>query len=649
MRYDCSVWEVFFMAEKITALYARFSRDDGQETENASVSNQKELLQEYAYNNGYTNCRFYADDGYTVTNFDRPDFQRMLEDIENGYIDTVVVKDMSRFGRNYILVGQYVEMIFPMYGVKLIGVTDGFSSDKNNDFFAFTNIINDFYAQDISKKCRAQKQQKGNSGKRLTTRAIYGYKVDENDHDKWVIDEYAAGVVRKIFDLYVNDGMSLNKICKYLYERKILKPIVYHEHKYTPNYDGDDEKYIWNAAYISIILRKQEYLGHTVNFRTTSASNKCRKVIHNPIEKQKIFYNTHEAIVSEKIFLKAQEIAKSRWFNKTSDRSFQPYFAGKCYCSDCKKKMRFKFVTTQDKSGYVCATWAYRRKCSLHSMSENRLRNRVSKQIIAFIEKLQSDRSEIENLLLPPDLAEVSAEIEKYKKELNNISTYLRALFESHIKKEIDDNAFIELSASYSKEQKEKQDLLNSLNEKYHKLISEKEEIVSAIDILCQTVPENIDFDFYDKWIDKIYLGKYESRMVVNDERQSVTIYLKSIGNITDILGIEYVSYTDRVNAVIEDLIMSGNYHLSDVADKFGIPAKRLQIALYNENTSLQRLVTEKKKEMLLREIKAGKTINEIYPLLQFSRNNSLYSFCQRFFNMSFNKLRLKYGVENDE
>jgi AraC-like DNA-binding protein len=282
-------------------------------------------------------------------------------------------------------------------------------------------------------------------------------------------------------------------------------------------------------------------------------------------------------------------------------------------------------------------------------MSENRLRNRVSKQIIAFIERLQSDRSEIENLLLPPDLTEVSAEIEKYKNELNDISMYLRALFEAHVKKEIDDNAFIELSASYSKEQKEKQDLLNSLNEKYHQLISEKEEIVSAIDILCQTVPENIDFDFYDRWIDKIYLGKYESRMVVNDERQSVTIYLKSIGNITDILGIEYVSYTDRVNAVIEDLIVSGDFHMSKVSDEIDVPVRTLQIGLYSENTSLQDLIIEKKKQMLLREIKSGKTIKEIYPLLQFSRSDGLNTFCKRFFGMGFNKLRLKYGVENDE
>ena len=216
------------MFNKITALYCRYSRDDGQEEENASITHQRKLLKEYAENNGYTNLRCYADDGYSGTNFNRPDFQRMLEDIENGLIGTVIVKDMSRFGRNYILVGQYVELVLPMYDVKVIGVTDHYDSTKeNNDLFAFESIFAEMYAADISKKVTAYKRNKGMNGGVVKTRPVYGYKIAPDTKDEWIIDEKVAGIVYMIFDKFVNEEMTEYQIANYLRKHKVLTTSAY--------------------------------------------------------------------------------------------------------------------------------------------------------------------------------------------------------------------------------------------------------------------------------------------------------------------------------------------------------------------------------------------------------------------------------------
>lgn len=189
------------MYDKITALYCRYSRDDGQETENASITHQKALLKEYAENNGYPNLRYYVDDGYTGTNFNRPDFQRMMEDVENGIIETIVVKDMSRFGRNYILVGQYVELVLPQHHVRVIGVTDNYDSyNTENDLFVFESIFAEMYAADISKKVPYAKHTLGMNGVKLKSRPLYGYKLVDGDHNRWEIDEESAKIVRMIFD-----------------------------------------------------------------------------------------------------------------------------------------------------------------------------------------------------------------------------------------------------------------------------------------------------------------------------------------------------------------------------------------------------------------------------------------------------------------
>ena len=304
------------MYDKITALYCRYSRDDGQEAENASITHQKALLKEYAENNGYPNLRYYVDDGYTGTNFNRPDFQRMMEDVENGIIETIVVKDMSRFGRNYILVGQYVELVLPQHHVRVIGVTDNYDSyNTENDLFVFESIFAEMYAADISKKVTYAKHTLGMNGVKLKSRPLYGYKLVDGDHNRWEIDEESAKIVRMIFDMFLHQDMSINSIAKHLRINKVPTPSAYMGYKYTKV----GTSYGWLFQTVRRLLEFQEYCGDTVNFKTKTTSYKSKSRLFLPKENWVVFENQHPAIISREDFEKAQEKLKT-----ISKNSFSP-------------------------------------------------------------------------------------------------------------------------------------------------------------------------------------------------------------------------------------------------------------------------------------------------------------------------------------
>ena len=272
---------------KITALYCRLSADDELKGDSNSIIHQKELLQEYAYKHGLRQIEFYVDDGYTGTNFERPDFQRLISDVENNLIGSVVVKDLSRLGRNYLKVGYYTEILFPQNDIRFISVTDNIDSISEagmNDFVPFKNIMNEWYAKDLSRKQRAVVKSKGNSGKRLTCRTVYGYKKDENG--EWVIDEPSANVVKMIFNLYLK-GYGQSMIANYLFQQKIE----------TPNAKKSDKTknpYRWSVQTITQILSHQEYAGDTVNFKMSELGTK------------KVFTNTQPAIIEREVFEKAE-------------------------------------------------------------------------------------------------------------------------------------------------------------------------------------------------------------------------------------------------------------------------------------------------------------------------------------------------------
>lgn len=286
---------------KITALYCRLSRDDELSGDSYSIKNQKAILQKYADDNGLKNTVFYIDDGFSGTTFDRPDFNRMINEIEAGKVETVIIKDMSRFGRDYLKVGYYTEIFFPEADVRFIAINNGIDSanQEDSDFTPFLNIINEWYAKDTSKKIKAVFKAKGESGKPLATNPPYGYLKSSEDKNKWIVDEKAAEVIKEIFKLCMS-GFGPTQIARKLEERSICVPSVHirnmgFKHPARP----PKNPYAWNARSVADILSRIEYLGHTANFKTRKKSYKSNVTIDNDPEDWLIFKNTHEAIIDE--------------------------------------------------------------------------------------------------------------------------------------------------------------------------------------------------------------------------------------------------------------------------------------------------------------------------------------------------------------
>ena len=355
------------LIEKWAALYVRLSRDDDNEGDSNSIAHQIEILKKYAKERGITSYKIYKDDGYSGTSFNRPGFQEMLADIEAGLVSMVIVKDMSRFGRNYLEVGLYTEIRFPELGVRFIAVNDGVDSDNpfDNDFTPFRNIINEWYAKDTSKKIRAVFKTKGMSGKRLSTQAPYGYLRDTEGNLS--IDPETAPVVRLIFQLAA-EGNGPGKIARRLRELEIITPgtLAYQRSGRTDRYDPD-HPCIWNVSTIVHILDNRDYLGHTVNFKTSKVSYKSKRVVENPVEKQAVFENTHEALVSQETWEIVQKSRQNR--HRPTRMGDMGLFSGLLYCADCGHALNLNRTKAwaREQDNYTCGL--YKRKkgeCTAH-------------------------------------------------------------------------------------------------------------------------------------------------------------------------------------------------------------------------------------------------------------------------------------------
>ena len=350
--------------QPITALYPRLSHEDELQGESNSISNQKRILETYAKQNGFSNLRWYTDDGYSGANFQRPGFQAMLADIEAGKVGTVIVKDMSRLGRNYLQVGMYTEMIFPQKGVRFIAINDGVDSAQgDNDFAPLRNIFNEWLVRDTSKKIKAVKRSKGMSGKPITSKPVYGYLMDEDEN--FIIDEEAAPVVKQIYNLCLA-GNGPTKIARMLTEQQIPTPgtLEYRRtgstRRYHPGYECK-----WATNTVVHILENREYTGCLVNFKTEKLSYKVKHSVENPPEKQVIFENHHEPIIDTQTWV--QELRKQR---KRPNRYDEVgLFSGILFCADCGSVMyQQRYQTDKRKQDcYICGSYKKRtHDCTAH-------------------------------------------------------------------------------------------------------------------------------------------------------------------------------------------------------------------------------------------------------------------------------------------
>lgn len=452
------------LGEKITALYCRLSRDDELQGDSNSIKNQKAILQKYAEDNGFRNFRFFVDDGFSGTNFDRPDFQRMIAEMDEGNIATIIVKDMSRLGRDYLKVGYYTEVAFPEADVRFIAINNGVDSvnQQDSDFTPFLNIINEWYAKDTSKKIRAVFKAKGESGKPLCTNPPYGYVKDPQDRLHWIIDEDAASVVKEIFHLCMQ-GLGPTQIAKELTKRNILCPTAHFKNiGLNPGYIPANPC-AWQSRTVADILAKQEYLGHTVNFKSHKKSYKSKKTIKNNPSEWQIFENTHDAIIDDETFKTVQRIRDGR--RKVSRLGDMGILSGMMFCADCGNKLyqvRGK-GWEHDKEYFVCATYRkVKGGCSSHQ-----IRNVVVEQLLLqdlqrvtsfardhedeFIQLITSN-SEKE---LNKELRDCRKEYEQAKARISKLDTIIQRLYEDNVEGKISDERFMKMSATYETEQKE--------------------------------------------------------------------------------------------------------------------------------------------------------------------------------------------------
>ena len=501
--------------EEITALYCRLSQDDKQEGDSNSIINQKKILKKYALDRGYTNIQFYIDDGVSGTTFNRAGFQSMIADVEAGKVKRVIVKDMSRLGRDYLQVGMYTEIFFPEHDVHFIAVNDGVDSNQeDNEFTPFRNIINEWYAKDTSKKIRAVKRSKGMAGEHIGSHPPYGYMKNPENKKEWIIDEEAAEVVREIFRLCVG-GYGPTRIAHILTERKILCPTYYALEKGgKPRTALPADKYTWNGPVVAKILDRMDYLGHTVNFKTHVKSYKVHKTIYNSPDQWKVFEGTHEAIIDKETFEIVQKIRAGK--RRPTRMGEMPMFSGLLYCADCGRKLSFhrKADEPAEKHHYLCENYrSNTANCTMHYIRNVVVERIVLENLKEVIQYVSNYEDEFVRMVMDSDMRQRNRELSQKKKRLSEVQkrigeldTIFQRIYEDNIIGKLSDERFMKMSKGYEDEQHtlqvEADEIQSELQQEEKKSVDVKRflAIVKKYTDLTELTPEILR-EFIDKII----------------------------------------------------------------------------------------------------------------------------------------------------
>lgn len=526
--------------DKITALYCRLSRDDELQGDSNSIKNQKTILQKYADDNGFANTEFFVDDGYSGTNFDRPDWQRLLSQVEEGNVSTIIVKDMSRLGRDYLKVGYYTEVLFPGSDIRFIAINNNVDSanQQDSDFTPFLNIINEWYAKDTSKKIRSVFKSKGQSGKPLCTNPPYGYTKDPEDKMHWIVDEDAAKVVKEAFRLCMQ-GYGPSQIANEFSERRIMNPTAHAKANgiNIPDNRGHDDDYIWRGSTIVHMLSRQEYLGHTVNFKTYRKSYKNKKQLKNDPSEWQIFENTHEAIIEEPVFEVVQKIRDGR--RRITPMGEMPILSGMLFCADCGNKLyqvRHR-GWEHDKEHFVCATYRkIKGGCSSHQ-----IRNVVVEELLldgirrvtAFARDHEDEFVELvtkkTRIDLDKSMRDGKRELEQSQVRIHKLDDIIQRLYEDNIEGKISDERFAKMTANYEAEQLT---LESRVAELKSAMTSEKESALGVDHFLVlvrkYTDIKELTAEIIREFVGKIYV--YKAERIEGRRVQRIKIVYNCIG-----------------------------------------------------------------------------------------------------------------------
>ena len=526
--------------EKITPLYERLSRDDELQGESNSISNQKKMLEDYARRNGLPNPTHFTDDGVSGTRFDRPGFLAMMEEVEAGRVEAIVIKDMSRLGRDYLKVGQVME-ILRQRGVRLIAINDGVDSLKgDDDFTPFRNIMNEFYARDTSRKIRSVFKSKGMSGKHLTGTVIYGYLWDEK-REHWLVDEEAAEVVRRIFSLTM-EGYGPYQIATKLSEEKIEMPAV-HLARYGEGVNKNKtfaDIYRWSASTVVEILKKREYLGHTINFKTRKHF-KDKKSHYVDESEWTIFENTHEAIIDQETFDNVQRIRGNARRYPDGFGEAHP-LTGLMYCADCGGKM-YVHRTYNGKRvpQYTCGQYGKYPIGSLcptqHRIKAEAVLTLIADMLRAIAEYSKNDRAEFIRTVQETQAAQQTADISKKRKRLaaaqkraGELERLICKIYEDNALGKLPDARYEALDAQYAKEQ----DALNAEIAELEKAVTGYEQSRKSAEKFIALIDKYENFDtltntMLNEFVEKILVHE-RARKGSQDTTQEVEIYFNFVG-----------------------------------------------------------------------------------------------------------------------
>lgn len=526
----------------ITALYCHLSRDDGMDGDSNSVANQKRLLSQKAKEMGLSNTKYYVDDGYTGTNFNRPGFQQMLSDIEMGFVSAVMVKDLSRLGRDYVSVGNYTDSYFPDHGIRFIAVNDSIDSEEGESEIApFKNILNEMYARDISKKIRSSHRLRGNMGEPLS-QPPYGYQKSPENKKKWIIDLEAAEIVKSIFKMCL-DGKGNETIARILQEQKVLVPMAYWQSKGLPRGGKKTQPnpYRWCKTTVQKILSQQEYCGDVINFKTYSKSFKNKRRYDNDPENWMIFKDVHEPVIAREDFEKVQaRIAKTKRRAPKPHNGQKSIFADLLFCGDCHTKLRYHTNTiNKDIHYFVCANNKvdYRGSCpGRHYVRADAIDQVVMLELRRMAEYLSDDEDAFAELLARKTNKELLKEQKRCEEELqkamarnDTVSRLYEKLYEDNAIGKVSDEWFMQLSHKYEVERMELKSKITALRKKLSesgKQQQQRESFILAVRRFMQM--DYLTAPLLRELLD--HIDVFETEGTGKNRTQRIVIYYRFVG-----------------------------------------------------------------------------------------------------------------------
>lgn len=530
---------------KITALYERLSRDDELQGESNSITNQKHFLEDYARKNGFVNIRHFTDDGVSGTTFDREGFQSMIAEVEAGNVAVIIVKDMSRFGRDYLKVGFYTEVMFKEKGVRFIAINNGIdsSNQQDSDFTPFLNIMNEWYARDSSRKIQAIFKARMQEGKRVSPSVPYGYRRDPDDKQHLIIDPEPAAVVRRIFKL-VLEGNGVNRIADILYADKILIPSAYAEKYYPENQHSKSfhDPIRWTNQTIIHILEKREYMGHTVLGKTISESYKTKKRRKATEDELMIFENTHEAIIDEETWNNVQRLIETK--RRPKKNGAPPCrLSGLLYCADCGSKLSHRYNSRNKydaDNSYGCSSYRqYTRNCTMHYIRVSVIEKLILETIREVSAYALSNEKEFVKKVREASDVQQEATMKEYRRRLGKakrrheeLDDLVKKLYESFATGKIPEKHFDRLLSGYDNEQTTLEAEMQELQTGLDRYGADS---VRA-DRFLELVKRYTDFSelttpMLNEFIEKVVV--HEADKSTGDRVQKVDIYLNFIGALT--------------------------------------------------------------------------------------------------------------------